>query len=228
MAEPEDGSGLRDGPRRLRRGREPILGDVPGEVAGLGLLIFIVSAAALAGPPTLSYEIFRACVLVVGDPYPPDQPLTPYAPYLLHVLAHGSWPHLLLNLAGLAAFGAGVARRLRSPALFLLYFALCSVAGAVAEALLPREAPLSMLGASSGVFGLIAGATIASLARGGPLPSLLSSSVLVGLAPWALVNVVIPLIEGFVPGPSIAWAAHLGGLAAGALLFPVFDRLARR
>ncbi len=234
MAQPDDGSELRagaapkPGPEAPVRTREPILGDVPPEVVGLALVILVVSAAALAGPRDLAFAIYQACVLVVGDPSPPSQPLTPYAPYALHVLVHGGWAHLLLNLAGLAAFGTGVARRLRSPALFILFFVLCSVGGAIAEALLPRAGPASVIGASSGVFGLIAGATYARIARFGPLPALTSRALLAGLAPWVVINLFMPFVGPAFGGAGIAWAAHLGGLAAGALLFPVFDRLARR
>jgi membrane associated rhomboid family serine protease len=208
--------------------REPILGDIPSEVVGLGLVILIVSAAALVGPPSVAYAIYQSCVLIVGDPNPSPQPLTPYAPYVLYMLVHGGWGHLLLNLAGVAAFGAGTARRLRSPALFILFFLLCSVAGAIAESLLPRSGPTSVVGASSGVFGLVAGATYARLARFGPLPPITSPALLTSLLPWILLNLALPFVGGAFGGAGIAWAAHLGGLAAGTLLFPMFDRLARR
>lgn len=215
------------GPQGRDPRREPILGDVPPEVAGLGLVILIVSGAALAVGGSLAYAIYAACTLVVGDPTPPRQPLGPYAPYVLHVLVHGGWIHLALNLAGLAAFGSGAARRLRSPVLFIAFFVLCSVAGALAEALLPREGATSVVGASSGVFGLVAAATYARFGPG-PLPPLFSRAVLLGLAPWAAINLIIPVVGLSLGGAGVAWAAHLGGLAAGALLFPLFDRLAHR
>jgi membrane associated rhomboid family serine protease len=208
-------------------GREPILGDIPAEVAGLGALIVIVSAAALAGPRDIAYAIYSACTLMLGSPSPPPQPLGPYAPYLLDALVHGGWAHLGLNMAGLAAFGTGAARRLRSPTLFVLLFALCCIAGSLAEAVLPRTQPTSVIGASAGVFGLVAAATYARFGPG-PLPSLFSPAMLQGLAPWVALNLLIPVGGSLIGGVGIAWAAHLGGLAAGALLFPAFDRLAHR
>jgi membrane associated rhomboid family serine protease len=208
--------------------REPFFGDVPREVILLGLAILVVSAVALLGPADLSNLIFWTCAVKVGPgPFGAEQPLGPLAPYALHVLVHGGWGHLALNLAGLAAFGAGCARRLRSPFLFLGFFVLCSVAGALTEAALPRDIPTTMLGASSGVFGLIAGATYVRASRRGPLAPLASRAMMIGLFPWILLNALTAAIGGAAFGGNIAWAAHLGGLAAGALTFPLVDRLAQ-
>jgi membrane associated rhomboid family serine protease len=211
------------------RTREPFFGDVPLSVVLLGGAIGFVSAAALLAPPAISNLIFWTCAVKVGPgPFGAEQPLGPWAPYGLHVFAHGGWAHLLLNLAGLAAFGAACARRLRAPLAFLGFFALCGVAGALTEAALPRDAPTTMLGASSGVFGLIAGATYVRASRGGRLAPLASRAMLMGLAPWVVINLVTAGAGGGAFGGNIAWAAHLGGLAAGALTFPLFDRLARK
>jgi membrane associated rhomboid family serine protease len=211
------------------RPREPFFGDVPPEVVLVGAAILLVSAAALLGPPVVSNLIFLTCAVELGEGgLRAEQPLGPIAPYVLHVFIHGGWGHLALNLAGLAAFGAACARRLGAPWAFLAFFALCSIGGALTEAALPREGPTTMLGASSGVFGLIAGATYVRASRRGALASLMSRPMLVGLAPWVVLNLLTALIGGRAFGGQIAWAAHLGGLAFGALSFPVFDRLARR
>lgn len=208
--------------------REPFFDDMPQVVLGLATAISLVSALALLGPPAIANLVLATCVVLLRWPAGEiEQPLGSYAPYVLHVFVHGGWLHLGLNIAGLAAFGAPVARRLRSPTLFLALFFLCALAGAAAEALRPIAQPVSMLGASSGVFGLIAAATYVRSTRAGPLPPLLSRVMLVGLAPWIAVNLIIAVIGAGAPGgAAIAWAAHLGGLAAGALAFPVFDRLA--
>ncbi len=212
--------------------REPILGDVPMVVVALAAAIFIASGLQLAGPPSVRVLIVSSFTLWVGGDAPlgVDQRLGPYAPYVLHVLVHGGWAHLLLNLAGFAAFGSAVARRLGSPWLFLAFFALCSIAGAIAESLLPRDFLTPMVGASSGIFGLVAGATYVRFARGGPLPSPFSPVMLAGLAPWFVINGVVAVVGdlGLAGGASVAWAAHFGGLIAGVGLFPVMDRLARR
>ena len=45
--------------------------------------------------------------------------------------------------------------------------------------------------------------------------------------PWILINLALALLGGDVGVMQIAWAAHLGGLAAG-FSFPLFLALARR
>jgi membrane associated rhomboid family serine protease len=53
--------------------------------------------------------------------------------------------------------------------------------------------------------------------------------MLIGLAPWVALNLLTAALGGAaLGGASIAWAAHLGGLAAGAALFPLFDRVCSR
>ncbi|MEO0450767.1 MAG: rhomboid family intramembrane serine protease, partial [Pseudomonadota bacterium] len=45
--------------------------------------------------------------------------------------------------------------------------------------------------------------------------------------PWIVINIGLAFLGGDVGFMSIAWAAHLGGLAAG-FSYPVFQALARR
>ena len=210
-----------DGPARA-----PFFGDVPRDVLGLLVVICAVSIAILIGPIGVQSWLLRACSVWIGSRAAPfDQPLGPLAPYVLHVFAHGGWFHLLANAAGILAFGSAVARRFRSPVVFVAFFFVCALAGAVAEALF-QPAETTMLGASSGAFGLIAGATYLIRARGGPPVRLLSRDMAVGLAPWVAVNVVFGVFGMSFAGAQVAWIAHLGGLFAGALLFPLFDRFA--
>jgi membrane associated rhomboid family serine protease len=204
---------------------------LPRVVLNLAAAIVLASATVLVGPSAVSDFIYSACAVPLG--YAPgeiSQPLGPLAPYVLHVFVHGGWMHLGLNMLGLVAFGAPVARRLHSPLLFLAFFFFTSVVGAATEAQVPVSEPTSMVGASTGAFGLIAASTYVRLAPAdGPLPTLLSRPVITGLIPWTAINLILPFVgAGALGYGQVAWAAHLGGLAAGALTFPLFDRLARR
>jgi membrane associated rhomboid family serine protease len=206
--------------------RAPFFGDVPAEVIALIAVIAAVSAAILVGPPRLALWLQGACAVWLGEgraPYP--RPLGPLPPIVLHMFAHASWLHLIVNGLAILAFGTATARRLHAPVLFVGFFLICGVAGALVELALP-PAPTSMLGASTGAFGLVAGATYLIRARGGVLPPLLSKDMAIGLAPWVALNAAFALFGGWFGGVQIAWAAHLGGLAAGAVLFPVLDRIA--
>ncbi len=213
--------------------REPFFGNVPAIVTGLCALIMAVSVIVLVGPQPLSDWIMAAAAVQVG-PVQMPRLLGPYWPFVLHVLVHGGWLHLGMNMLGLLAFGAPVARwlqvlhGLRRGALdFLVIFLLSAIAGALTETLviILSGAPGAVLvGASGGLMGLIG--VLVRLNYGqrlAPLP-LLSRPVLIAMAPWVGLNLLIGIFGA--PGVSapIAWPAHLGGLFAGALLASLFAR----
>jgi len=210
--------------------RQPLFNDVPPEVLVLGAAITLISVLILIGPVSLSNALFSATAVLTGPGSEQvKQPLGRIAPYALHVFAHAGWAHLVLNLAALAAFGTGVARRLASPALFLGLFFICAVAGAATEVLVFPDRRATLVGASTGIFGLIGAAIYLMRGRGGQLAPLFSRAFAAGLAPWVLINVVIGLVGGAALGVGqIAWVSHLGGLFAGVAVFPAFDRLRPR
>ena len=147
------------------------------------------------------------------------QPLGRWAPYLLHVFFHGSTLHLMLNGAALLAFGAASARPFPSgmagQAGFLVFFFACSAAGAAFHVLTHPGDPSPMIGASTGLSGCIAAAGY----RMGGVRGLIRLG-----GPWLAINIGIAFAGGFIP-LNIAWAAHIGGLVAGAALYPVFGLL---
>lgn len=208
--------------------REPLFNNVPIVVVALAGAITLVSGAAFLG----GENAFRQLILAVGL-FPGTT--NNLAAYPLHVFAHGGWGHLLINMGIMVAIGAAVAGRfggtVRGGLVFLAFFFLCAVGGAAAQSLF-SGAGIPMVGASTAISGLLAGALY--VMRGnmyGPLPALNSQEYLTALSPWVLIN-LIPVVlialgvdlNGLLTG--IAWIGHLGGLAAGALLFPLADRIA--
>jgi membrane associated rhomboid family serine protease len=129
-----------------------------------------------------------------------------------YAFLHGGFGHLVLNGVMLAVMGQVLERRL-GPARFLLLFAAGAVGGALAHALIGGSPRIPLIGASAGVGGLY-GAGLVLQQRGvwlGP-----NARVLVALAGLFvilnLLGLVLPLLT------NIAYAAHLGGFIAGALL----------
>ncbi|MFI7483339.1 rhomboid family intramembrane serine protease [Kocuria sp. M1R5S2] len=119
--------------------------------------------------------------------------------------------HLLLNMYMLYLFG-----RMLEPALgrgrFLTLFLLSVLGGSLGVLLLAH--PMSLVvGASGGIFGLFGALFVLQRHLG---QSITPIAVLIG------VNVVF----GFVV-PGIAWQAHLGGLATGALVALAFTAVRR-
>jgi membrane associated rhomboid family serine protease len=129
-----------------------------------------------------------------------------------YALLHGGIGHLLLNGVMLAVMGQVLERRL-GPARFLILFAAGAAGGALAHMLIGGAPRVPLVGASAGIGGLY-GAALVLQRRGvwlGP-----NGQVLVALAGLFvivnLIGLVLPILG------SIAYAAHLGGFIAGALL----------
>lgn len=151
---------------------------------------------------------------------------------LTYAVLHGSWGHVTLNCVWLAAFGAPVARRCGGLR-FLILAILCAVAGAVTHFALHPRGLAPLIGASAAVSGMMGALLRFMFAPPGTgraafsLGELLADRrVLFFLGVWFATNFLFgvgsaPL--GVADG-TVAWQAHVGGFAAGLLLFPWFDR----
>jgi membrane associated rhomboid family serine protease len=127
---------------------------------------------------------------------------------LSYAFLHGSMTHLLMNSGAFLGLGL-VTLRIFGVPLFLLFFAVTAIGGAMTFGLL-TDSNLPMVGVSGVVFGLIGVLKYAELAfirrKGGSMRRYLSS-----LAALAAVNVVISVaLSGL-----LAWETHLGGFVAG-------------
>ena len=201
----------------LRDGRrDPVFNAMPPAVLILATGILLVAGAEYL-LPDVGRWIFSASVLIEPGPSQlvPQQPLGPYAPYLLHVFIHFGFLHIAMNVAILIsagrsvgmAFGTGV----KGSAGFLILFFACSVIGAVAQILLHSGEPMVMGGASTGVSGLIAAAGwVMGGWRGMARLAL----------PWIGLNIILAFAGMAFPVP-LAWAGHIGGTVAGIILTPI-------
>lgn len=157
-------------------------------------------------------------------------------PFVSYMGLHNDWTHLIINSLWLLAFGPVVARR-QGALLFLLFFLICGVAGALAYIALNWGSPVPVVGASGAISGLMAAALRmlpgqAPWAEPGtaPLAPLFSRQILIFTAVWAAINILAGVTGLGVGGESglIAWQAHLGGFLAGILLCGPFDSLRPR
>ncbi len=129
-----------------------------------------------------------------------------------HMLLHGGWLHLLVNVGMLLAFAAGLERIIGARR--MLGLALVSgLAGGLVHLAIYAHDDAPMLGASGAISGLF-GAMIFVLAGQRGYRFLLGVSAL-----WLVSNLIFGL--GGMPGMSgddaveIAWVAHVGGYVAG-------------
>jgi membrane associated rhomboid family serine protease len=119
---------------------------------------------------------------------------------------HANFQHIIFNMIALLIVGPAV-EVLLGKARFLALYLIAGLAGSVASYLL-SPATILGLGASGAIMGLLGAYIVIGLRRRLPVVPVVAL-------------LVLNLIIGFTGG--IDWRAHLGGLAAGALLAFVYD-----
>lgn len=135
-----------------------------------------------------------------------------FAPWTLLTsgFAHASWMHILLNMYSLWIFGEALENFL-GPRKFVWLYIASIIGGSIAVIFFTPD--VLVVGASGGIFGLMGAYVVMIRALGYRSSQML---VLIG----------INIVFGFVQ-QGIAIAAHLGGLAVGALLAWNFIRRRR-
>ncbi|WP_019962352.1 rhomboid family intramembrane serine protease [Woodsholea maritima] len=208
--------------RRVRRPRlgGPIFNNIPLTI--LALVALMIAVFALDSLVPSLHGVFWIWGAVVTGPYMdlvPNAPLGGLPPYLLHVFLHGGLMHIVMNAFALLAFGAAAMRPFRPGPMgvigFLSFFFICALGGSVFHLLTHLNTPTVMVGASTAVSGVLAAAGYAGGGREGMMRLAL---------PWLGINLVFAGLDLFMDFP-IAWAGHIGGLAAGAILYPFWLKM---
>jgi membrane associated rhomboid family serine protease len=230
--------------------REPIFNLPPAIVALAGLLVLVHGWRETLSPVADGDVLARFAFIPARYDTPalfgPDRGEALWTP-LTYGALHGGWEHLILNLVWLVVFGSPVAWRFGG-ARFVLFVLLATAAGAAAHYLAHAGDAVPMVGASAAISGLTAAAARFVFEPYGPLgaeraaadgsaffvpaPPLLVSLANPRVRAFLLVWLVMTLVVGLgLIGPadvSIAWEAHVGGFAAGLLLFPFLDPVSAR
>lgn len=158
------------------------------------------------------------------------------APFVSYMGLHNDWTHLVINCLFLLAFAPIVARRF-GPALFLLFFVVCGVAGALTYLTFNWGSPAPVVGASGAISGLMAaalrmlpGQSPWAVPGATPLAPIFSRQMLVFTGVLLATNMVTGITGLPLGGENaqIAWQAHLGGYLAGLFLCGPFDALRPR
>ncbi|HEY0282410.1 MAG TPA: rhomboid family intramembrane serine protease [Rhizomicrobium sp.] len=215
--------------------REPFL-QAPASVLWLIGALALAHIARMAIPAALSDEILAQYAFIPAH-YSGGLDGGGFfglaAPFVSHMFLHADFVHLGVNCIWLLAFGPIVARRYGT-GLFLLFFAICGVAGAAAYLAFDWGSFVGVIGASGAISGLMAAGIRmypwpgAPLAR--PMAPIFSSPILLFTAFWLATNLLFGLLGIGANGEvtEIAWQAHLGGYFAGLVLAGGFEALRRR
>jgi len=162
--------------------------------------------------------------------------------FVTYAFIHGDITHLAMNSIWFLPFGAAVARRFGNLRV-LGFFGATAAGGALMHLATHAGDTTPMIGASGAVSGFMAGAIRFAFQPDGPVDmfrsddpaayfvpaaplssALRDSRIMAITVAWFGLNLLIGLLGVDAPGgESIAWEAHIGGFAAGLLLFPLFD-----
>jgi membrane associated rhomboid family serine protease len=166
----------------------------------------------------LNFALFPVAVsgeAVTGGFFPPSLTIVTY------MFLHGGWLHVLLNMLFLFVFGDNIEDAI-GRGRYLAFYLLCGMAGGAAHTLAAPQSNIPLVGASGAIAGIIAAyMMIRPCARitvliFGFIPIRLASYWVLGF--WIVTQVwhVFSLEKS-----DTAWWAHVGGLAAGAILIIV-------
>lgn len=165
---------------------------------------------------------------------PADQGLAwvPFAATLItYMFLHAGWLHLLGNILYLWIFGDDVEDALGQPG-FIVFYLLCGMIAALAQALLDPDSTVPIVGASGAISGVL-GAYLMLYPRAKinvPVPIFMVRDVVrlpafVVIAIWFVGQLLYDLAS-VIFGGSIAFWAHIGGFIAGMVLAPLVLRVA--
>lgn len=135
---------------------------------------------------------------------------------------HGGWMHIVGNMWFLYVFGDNVEDAMGRPR-FVLFYLLCGLAAAAAQVVSSPASAVPMVGASGAIGGVMGAyavmyphARIDVLFVFGFFVRVIPVSALMMLGYWFLIQVVSGSLSRVDAG--VAFWAHVGGFAAGALL----------
>lgn len=150
-------------------------------------------------------------------------------PFFTNIFLHGGWLHILANMWMLYIFGPAIEDRM-GKGRFLLFYLICGVGASAAHFLVYMQSMVPALGASGAIAGIL-----------GAFMRLFPMARVIVFLPvffmpyffevpaflFALIWFGLQLLQGLgalvVPtsGAGVAWWAHIGGFALGAVLVRV-------
>jgi len=180
------------------------------------------------GQDQMLYALGAIPAVITGDRVlPSGVAIVPAEVTLLtSMFLHGSWLHLGGNMLFLWIFGDNVEDAM-GHVRFLVFYLLCGIAAGLAHVVTNLGSEIPTIGASGAVSGVL-GAYLILHPRAQILTLLLRffirlpAFVVLGL--WMGLQVVSAYLDTGAEGGGVAWWAHIGGFAAGAILVVPFRR----
>jgi membrane associated rhomboid family serine protease len=193
----------------------------------VNLLVFLVTATggeATAQAAVLGLGYIPSVVFDIAE-LPPQFVLIPEtATYVSYAFLHADFWHIAGNMLFLWVFGDNVEDAMGHIKFFFFYL-ICAAAGALFHGMMAPESQAPLIGASGAVAGVVAAYLLLHprvkvwILAFGRIP--LRIPAWIALIAWIGFQVFMFLAAG---DAEVSWAAHIGGIVAGALLVLVFRR----
>lgn len=159
-------------------------------------------------PRALSYGVLNGDLELIGHSL---------VTLVTHTFLHAGPMHLLGNMLFLVFAGRRVEKELGA-GLFIVFYLLTGIAGALSQYITGPTEPGIMLGASGAVSGIMGCYVVAAFKGEGRFsPLAIIGALLIGRWLYGQLVSTMAVATGMVDSP-IAYFAHLGGFAAGVLL----------
>jgi membrane associated rhomboid family serine protease len=114
---------------------------------------------------------------------------------------------------------------------FIVFYIVCGIAAALAQALPDPSSTVPMIGASGAISGIL-GAYLLLFPRAhvlvflplGVFSRLIHLPALLVLGFWFVLQIISSAMASDETGGGVAWGAHIGGFVAGMILIPIFKQ----
>ena len=173
--------------------------------------------------------------VLLGDArLPPEIATVPaWLTVFTSMFMHGGWMHLLGNMLYLWIFADNVEDRF-GHGRFIVFYVLCGIGAALAQALPDPQSQIPMVGASGAISGVL-GAYMLMFPRAhvlvliplGVLTRVVHLPALLVLGLWFAMQLLSEMLAP-ASGGGVAFRAHIGGFVAGMVLLPMFRRRTSR
>jgi membrane associated rhomboid family serine protease len=201
---------------------------VTWSIIGICVLVFLwqVSLGAEGGELAV-YRLGMIPARIFGgaELSPSLAAVPPWATVITSMFMHGGWLHLGFNMLFLWIFGDNVEDSM-GHLRYLIFYLLCGVAAAMAQALVNPDSTIPMIGASGAISGVLGAylllhprATIRTFIVLGFFITMAHLPALIVLGIWFLLQLGSAAFSSSAE-PGVAFWAHVGGFVAGMALVP--------
>jgi membrane associated rhomboid family serine protease len=148
---------------------------------------------------------------------------------LTSMFMHGGWLHLGFNMLFLWIFGDNVEDSM-GHVRYLIFYLVCGVTAALAQALVNPDSTVPMVGASGAISGVLGAylllhphATVRTAIVLGLFVTMMHLPAMIVLGLWFLLQLGSAALSS-AGEPGVAFWAHVGGFVAGMTLVPFFKK----